>query len=194
MSKKIVFILSMCLFINNFSFAENGTLRLGVEIGWSPIELEAEDTAQKIANASGSTVTTEYDVGVFVGRIFGEYGISEDLYLDAGYFQTSGGEATYKIGTDSAKETYDAHGFDISTVMKDDSGFFGKLGFHSSTIDGLATVTIGGTSYSATGEASGTGLLFGAGFEVDDTRYSLTRYNDVGGVSDFTFFSAGILF
>ena len=73
-------------------------------------------------------------------------------------------------------------------------GIFGKLGMHSTTVDGAATVTIGGTSYTATGEASGTGMLFGGGIEMDGTILSIMRYNDVGGITDFTFFSAGLVF
>ena len=129
-----------------------------------------------------------------VGRLFADYGLSDNLYGEIGYFQTSGAEATYKIGTDSATESYDAHGFDISAKFLTDEGFFGKFGMHSTTIDGEATVTIGGTSYNATAEAQGTGLLFGAGFESDGTLYSITRYNDVGGITDFTFMSVGFVF
>ena len=87
------------------TYAEEGQFRFGVELGWTPVEIEAEKTAQAIANASGSTVLTEYDKGAFVGRAFGEYGISSNLGVEVGYFQTSGAGATYKIGADSASET-----------------------------------------------------------------------------------------
>jgi hypothetical protein len=187
---KTLFLLA---FLTTSSNAEQGAVRMGVELGYSPVDMEAEDTAQKIANASGSTVTTEYSTGVLVGRIFADYGISDSMYGEVGYFQTSGAEATYKISSDSAKESYDAHGFDISAKFMSD-GIFGKLGIHSTTVDGAATVTIGGTSYTATGEASGTGMLFGGGIEMDGTILSIMRYNDVGGITDFTFFSAGLVF
>ena len=192
--KNIVKILFLLSFLTSLANAEEGKVRIGAELGWSPVDLEAEDTAQKIANASGSTVTVEYSTGVLVGRLFADYGLSDNLYGEIGYFQTSGAEATYKIGTDSATESYDAHGLDISAKFLTDEGFFGKFGMHSTTIDGEATVTIGGTSYNATAEAQGTGLLFGAGFESDGTLYSITRYNDVGGITDFTFMSVGFVF
>ena len=190
---RIIKLLILSAFLLTSANAEQGTVRMGLELGISPVDMEAEDTAQKIANASGSTVSTEYSTGVLVGRIFADYGISDSLYGEVGYFQTSGAEATYKISTDSAKESYDAHGFDISAKLASD-GIFGKVGMHSTTVDGEATVTIGGTTYSATGSASGTGLLFGGGIELDGTVLSVTRYNDVGGITDFTFFSAGIVF
>lgn len=193
---KKINILFGLIFISFFGLinAQAENVRFGAELGWSPIDLEAEKTAQSIADASGSTVNVEYTTGVLVGRLFADYGLGDNLYGEIGYFQTSGAEATYKIGADSATESYDAHGFDISAKLLTDEGFFGKLGMHSTTIDGALTLVIGGTSYTATGEAQGNGLLFGAGFESDGTIYSITRYNDVGGITDFTFMSVGFVF
>ena len=175
--------------------AEEGQFRFGVELGWTPIEIEAEKTAQAIANASGSTVLVEYDQGAFVGRAFGEYGISSNLGLEMGYFQTSGAGATYKIGSDSASEEYDIHGIDLSLIARSPEGFFGKLGMHSSTIDGSANVIIGSTSYAATASKTGTGVLIGGGIEDKNVRYSITHYADIGGIdTSATFFAVGYLF
>ena len=108
--KKIIYIALLMFGFSNLINAEEGQFRGGIELGWTPIEIEAEKTAQAIANASGSTVTGEYDKGAFVGRVFGEYGFASNLGVEVGYFQTSGAGATYKIGADSASETYDIHG------------------------------------------------------------------------------------
>ena len=187
---KRIFQILTFLFLSSVYVQAEG-FKLGLEAGFSPVELEAESTAQKIANASGSTVTTEYDLGVFVGRIFGEFDISSQLSGEIGYFNTTAAEATYTISTDSANESYEASGIDISAKL-DFDGAFAKLGMHSSTLSGEQNVTIGSTTYTATGEAQGTGLLFGGGIEVDNTYFSITRYNDVGGVdTDLTFFSIG---
>ena len=185
--------LFLLVFFLTSANAEQGAIRVCAELGYSPVDMEAEDTAQAIANASGSTVTAEYSTGVLVGRIFADYGISDNLFGEIGYFQTSGAEATYKIGSDSATESYDAHGFDFSAKFMSD-GIFGKVGMHSTTIDGAVNLTIGGSSYAATGEAQGTGTLIGGGIEIDGTIFSITRYNDVAGITDFTFFSAGLAF
>ena len=193
--KKFIYIALLIFGLSNLVNAEEGQFRGGIELGWTPIDIEAEETAQAIANASGSTVTVEYDTGAFVGRAFGEYGVSSNLGIEVGYFQTSGAGATYKIGADSASEEYDIHGLDLSAVFKSPEGFFGKVGLHSSTIDGSANVTIGGTSYSATASKTGTGALLGAGIEFDDVRYSFTHYADVGGLdTSVSFFSAAWLF
>jgi len=192
--KKIIYILLLTFGVAGLLNAEEGKFRYGVELGWTPIELEAEKTAQSIANASGSAVAVEYDTGAFVGRAFANYGISSDLFVEGGYFRTTGAGATYKIGADSASESYDVTGFDISGIYKTAGGFFGKAGMHNSTVNGDANVTIGGTSYSATGSAKGSGPLAGLGYEEGNIRYSATRYMDVGGIEDLTFFSVGFLF
>ena len=194
--KKIIYIALLMFGFSNFvNAAEEGQFRAGIELGWTPIEIEAEKTAQAIANASGSTVSTEYDTGAFVGRVFGEYGFASNLGVEVGYFQTSGAGATYKIGADSASESYDIHGLDISAVFSSPEGLFGKIGIHSSTIDGEANVTIGGTSYAATASKTGTGALLGGGIESGNTRYSIIHYADIGGIdTSATFFSVGYLF
>ena len=192
MKKTLIIFLGLILFSVQSLKAEEGQFRFGVELGWSPVELEAEDTAQAIANALGETVTATYDTGVFVGRLFGEYGLSSNTAIEAGYFRTSSADATYSATSGTASESYDVSGFDAALVLKSSEGIFGKVGMHSSTVDGAANVTIGGTSYAATGSADGSGLLFGAGYEVDNIRYAITRYNDVGGIdTDVTFLSFG---
>ena len=195
MKKLLITVFIMLGFSNLTYAAEEGQFRFGVELGWTPIEIEAEKTAQAIANASGSSVLVEYDQGAFVGRAFGEYGISSNLGLEIGYFQTSGAGATYTIGSDSASEEYDIHGIDLSLIARSPEGFFGKLGMHSSTIDGSANVIIGSTSYTATASKTGTGVLIGGGIEDKNVRYSITHYADIGGIdTSATFFAVGYLF
>jgi hypothetical protein len=174
--------------------AEEGQTRFGIELGWAPVDLEAEKTAQQLANLSGSTVGVVYDTGSFVGRIFGDYGVSSNLSLEFGFFQSSSADATYTIGSDSATEAYDANGLDFSVVFSDTDGWFGKFGMHSSTVTGVGTIVIGGTSYSVTASQDGTGPLLGFGYEADDYRYSMTHYVDVGDTTDYTMFSVGWLF
>jgi len=195
MKKTLVVILGLILFSSQSLKAEEGQFRFGVELGWSPIELEADKTAQAIANALGETVTATYDKGVFVGRLFGEYGLSSNTAIEAGYFKTSSADAKYAAASGTASESYDVSGFELALALKSSEGFFGKVGMHSSTVEGALNVTIGGTSIAATGSADGSGLLMGVGYEVDNIRYAITRYNDVGGIDmDVTYLSVGFLF
>ena len=194
--KKIITIFFSYIFLTlGLNAAEEGKFRGGIEVGYSPFDIGAEDTAQAIANASGSSVAVTYDEGLFVGRVFADYGFTPNLGVEVGYFKTTSVDATYKIGANSASESYSASGLDISGVLSHESGFYGKLGMHSSNVSGAARVTIGSTSYTATGDADGTGTLFGAGYEKNNIRYAITRYNDLGGVSSYaTLFSVGVAF
>jgi hypothetical protein len=192
--KKILILFLFLFSTFNIAKAVEGEYRMGVEFGWSPVDLEAEKTAQELANLSGSTVTVVYDEGAFVGRIFSDYGITSDFSVEAGYFQTSSVDATYTISGDSATQSYEANGFDISGVVKDKSGFFGKAGIHYATVEGAASITIGSTTYSVTAEQDGTGPLIGFGYEEDNVRYSFTHYNDLGDTTDLSFFSVGFVF
>ena len=174
--------------------ADEGQLRFGIDFGFAPVDLEAEKTAQEIANASGSTVTVAYDTGSFVGRIFAEYGLSQNFDLEFGIFSTSDATATYTLDGASASESYNADGVDISFNITGSDGFFGKVGMHSSTVNGAASIIIGGTTYSVTASREGSGPLLGAGWQDDNVRYSYTHYIDVGDTSDYSMFSVGWLF
>tara|TARA_B100000989_G_scaffold15253_1_gene10224 strand:- start:64 stop:648 length:585 start_codon:yes stop_codon:yes gene_type:complete len=194
MKKILITFLILFGFSSTLSAADQGQMRFGVEFGFSPVDLEAEKTAQELANLSGSTVTVEYDTGSFVGRLFGEYGLSSNLDLEIGYFTTSDAEAKYTISGASATESYYADGFDFSLNIRGDDGFYGKVGMHSSTVNGSASITIGGTTYAVSASRDGSGPLVGLGYESDGVRYSATHYIDVGDTTDYTLFSVGWLF
>ena len=92
----------------------------------------------------------------------------------------------YTLSGVTVTEGYSANGVDASLVYKegDKEGFFLKGGVHSSTIDGKASITISGTTYAANAAASGTGFLFGGGYDFsDNTRIGYTYYTDIGGLS-----------
>ena len=192
---KIKYFLVAMIFIANSAYADQGQVRMGVELGLSPVDLEAEDTAQKIANASGSTVTTEYSTGVLVGRIFADYSLTPEVSAEVGYFFTGSLDATYTISGASATESYDAMGVDAAAVIKSNDLFF-KIGMHSSELNGAASLTIGGTKYNVSDSISGTGYLAGAGLEIDNSRFGFTYYSDMGGDSDsdMSFLYYGIIF
>ena len=176
------------LFLNIFftSAVKAEDISLGVDIGFGFLDIGADETAQTIANISGSTVTATYDTGAVFGRIYGEYKIADATYLDIGFFQTGDVTAKYTLSGATASESYSANGLDASVVIKenDTEGLFFKGGMHSSTIDGNANVTISGTTYAAKATASGTGFLVGGGYDyADGQRAGITYYLNLGGDS-----------
>ena len=168
------------LLIFNQSLAKSGP---GVEGGVAWGDIGAEETAQRIANLSGSTTTVTYDQATFYGRLFYEYDLTKETFLDLGYFLTGSLDATYTLSGASATEGYSFNGIEGSYGFKSDGLYF-KGGLHQSEVDGKASVTIGGTTYAANASASGTGFLFGGGIEEDSIRWGLTYYNSVGGIED----------
>ena len=172
-------LIGLLLFLNS-ALAE---VKMGVEGGLTYADMRAEETAQTLANASGSTVTYEYDEATWQGRIFADMEVTPEVHVEIGYFLTGSLDATYTISGASATEGYNAMGIDLAAVIYRDDIFF-KAGMHSSELEGNAKLTIGGTTYNVSETISGSGYLVGGGMQVDDTRFGLTYYADVGGDTD----------
>ena len=178
-----------------FNSSANSEVKFGIEGGLGYADMRAEETAQTLANLSGSTVSYTYDEATWMGRLFADYALGEELSVEVGYFLTGSLDATYTISGDSATENYDAMGIDAALVVKQDSAYF-KAGMHSSELNGSASLTIGGTTFNVSETISGSGFLVGGGIELDETRYGLTYYSDLGGDadSDAIFLYAGLKF
>lgn len=184
MFKFIVFFIS--IFISNSLLAKQGEVGGGIDIGFGYVDIGAKDTAQTIANLAGSTVTYTYDSGAFAGRFYIDYGITDQLLIEAGYFQSGNIDAKYTLSGVTVTESYSVNGFDLSAVIKpSDQGIFFKGGFHSSDIQGNASIRISGTTYAAKATASGTGYLVGAGYDFSENyRIGYTYYSNIGGDSN----------
>ena len=144
---------------------------VGVDLGFAQADMKAEQTASRLATLSGSTVTYIYDEAVGYLRGYIGLPINEMFGLEGGYFNTGSLDATYTIGA-SATESYDADGFDLTAVIRaddyDKGGIYGRAGLHFSELSGAATITIAGTTYNiASQSASGTGTVFGGGYELE---------------------------
>jgi hypothetical protein len=184
---KYFYLTSVFLFLSIFcSKLVADEITFGVDVGYGFLDIGADETAQTIANLSGSTVTASYDTGAFFGRIYGDYKIADSTYIDVGLFMTGDVTAKYTLSGATVSESYSANGIDVSAVLKENEkeGFFVKGGIHSSTIDGNANITISGTTYAAQATASGTGFVFGAGYDGDNnSRAGVSLYSNLGGDS-----------
>tara|TARA_Y100000748_G_scaffold242329_1_gene206540 strand:+ start:228 stop:815 length:588 start_codon:yes stop_codon:yes gene_type:complete len=194
--KKIYFIISLffaVIFNTSNSYSDN--LRFGAEGGLTWADMRAEETAQTLANLSGSTVTYTYDEATWMGRLFADYELSTEMSVEIGFFFTGSLDAQYTISGSSATEGYTGRGIDVAAVFNQDELFF-KVGMHSSELEGNASLTIGGTKYAVSDTISGSGYLVGGGFEADENRVGLTYYSDVGGDadSDMLFLYYGVMF
>ena len=182
--KKLLIIITTLL-LSSPLFAKEGEMGFGVDVGFGFADIGAKETAQTIANLAGSTVTYSYDYGAVAGRLYLDYGISDDLLFEAGYFQSGDIDAKYTLSGTTVTESYSVNGFDIAAVYApSNEGYFFKGGFHSSEISGNASITISGTTYAAKATASGGGFLIGGGFDYGGSRFGYTYYANVGGDSD----------
>ena len=73
--KKLLTLIYFLVFTSPL-FAKEGEMVFGIDAGFGFADIGAEETAQAIANLSGSTTTVTYDRGAFAGRIYLEYGLS----------------------------------------------------------------------------------------------------------------------
>lgn len=177
--KNLTLLIIFSFFYSNV-FAKSGA---GIEGGLAYGDIGAEETAQRIANIAGSSVLVEYDRATWYGRFFYEYELSNESFIDLGYFMTGSLDAKYTLSGSSATEGYTFNGLEASYGIKSDGLFF-KGGIHQSQVDGVASITIGSTTYAAKASAEGTGFLIGGGIEDGKTRYGATYYSSVGGVDE----------
>lgn len=162
----------------------------GIEGGYTFADMKAKETAQTLADLSGSTVTYTYDKATPSLRLFAGFNLNKNFSAELGYFQTSSLDATYTITGASASESYTASGADLSLVWRPaETGFFLKAGVHASKLKGEASITIGGITYDIAGDSkSGSGALVGLGYEqgIDKNlkwKIGYTFYDSIGGIS-----------
>ena len=165
--------------------AEPGEFHFGIDGGLTYADMKAEETAQQLANLSGSAVSYTYDEATWAGRLYVDYGVAENMDVEVGFWLTGSLDATYTIGANSASESYDMSAIDVSLNYNlVGSPFFVKGGVHQSTLNGAATLTFGGSTYDIADSISGTGWLLGGGMKVGNSRYGVTYIANVGGDSD----------
>jgi hypothetical protein len=192
-------------------FAQSGTrLYGGVEYGASKLDDNAQDTANAFVSILGGSAIVTQETSIGVGRLFLGYRTTEQTAVEFGYFAS--GKASSRVagvagggGAYTATGDVEFDGFDVSGVWFPmaakfgDSGLFLKAGLHSSEIDAKFSITGAGGTVSATTNYSGTGSLFGAGYDWKYSdqafvRFAATRYMKIGGESDSdgTVYSIGI--
>ena len=196
MNKIFILIIMVFMFSNVSNAADSNKNYFGIDVGYAFVDLKADKTAQKLANLSGSTVTYAEDAASAYARIYYGHAINDKLDIQAGYFNTASINATYTIGSFSASESYEASGFDASFKYRPsiENGFYGKLGAHYSELTGLASITIGSTTYDiASAKASGVGIMYGIGYDFgkneDGSGYKVGYdfYNGIGGLTGADF-------
>ena len=183
-------------FVFGSSLKAEEKLIFGVDAGWGFADLNADDTAQELANLIGQTVTYTEDSGAVMLRLFGEYEFDKTHSIQLGYFISGDMSATYTTSGASASEDYSVNGLDLIYMYTLDEFSF-KVGVHDSEVDGAASITIGGSTYAAGSSTTGGGAIVGFDYNIDKQSYvGLQQYSNVGGDddSDVIYLSYGYIF
>ena len=196
--KNILSVISAFLLMTSLGFAQKKP-KIGIELGSAGVDLNAQSTAQSLANALDASVTYTYDERELAGRIFYEAGIDNQLGYEIGVFRTNSFDATYVSGANRATESYTMYGLDgfaTYKFSKDDNGAFVKGGAHWSRVDGNANVRLDTATASVSAYSYGVNLAAGAGYDWNNFRVSWTYYNNIGNDegADMNFLSVGYKF
>lgn len=200
-----VLLIFFIILYSSSAFSQEKKVYAGVQgqLVYSDHEGVASENAQGLANACSCTVSYTFENATLSGRIFAGYQISPKFSVELGYFNTSTIDIEYS-GTASggawtATQSGQAAGVDFAGNIYLGDEIYLKAGLHNSRVDELASISIAGFTYTATGSSSGTGFLAGGGWikELSNNKtflnYDVVYYDSLGGVSDSTamFFSVG---
>jgi hypothetical protein len=161
----------------------------GAEGGYAISDIKAGDTAQAIANATGTTTTVRYDRGALIGRVFVGSAINDSLGLELGGFMSGSIDARYSNTTGTASESVSARGLDFSAKFMSSADWYARGGVHYSQVSGDAQLNMAGVSYRGSGTSSGAGFLVGAGIsnkgsDGSGTYYEYRYLGRLGGLTD----------
>jgi len=197
-------IVAIALITSSTAFAQTGPrLYGGIELGASRIDNQTGELAGAFVSEFGGSAVATQDANIGIARLFLGYRFDKMFAVEGGYFSTN--KADYAVtGVTSialggnpytATAKVDYQGFDVAGLWYpmaekiDDSGFFLKAGLHHSEANASVTITGVGGSASVNLDESGTGTLFGAGYDwkfSNDAflRAGITRYLKVAGESE----------
>ena len=186
MTMKRLVIATVFFCASQTAFAQS-TPYFGIEGGYALVDINASDTAQAIANATGSTTRVKYDYGALSGRAFAGLGINDSIALEIGAFATMSVDAKYSNATGSASEAFSGKGLDLSAKFTHASNFFARGGIHYSQVTGDSQINMAGVNVASNGSQSGVGFLAGAGFNDKRADGSILYYeyrylNKLGGL------------
>lgn len=182
----------------------------GAEIGSYSSKDYTKELASTLVSQVGGTATASQDSTISNSRIFGGINVNENIGLELGYNQTSSYGFRFSgvsrtgvaySGTASAK----FGGLDYSVLFRPSvstglNGLFFRLGGHSLDQKTDVRLTAGNVTVSNNDNHSGTGALYGFGYDLKlsntwGMRISYTSLYNVAGISgnDGYFVNIGVL-
>ena len=195
-------------------FADTSTSKFygGIDIASASIDNRAQETANTLVGLLGGSTTVTQTVRNGAFRVFGGYKIIENADVELGYLQTQNFNITASgvTGAGFGSTAYSLNGsvkvsgIDYSVLFRPSistgmNGLFVRVGGHRTTADVTASVSVAGTNVSANSKESGSGMLYGIGYDLNinqtlDVRVGITQYQKIAGASnnDATIYSIGL--
>jgi len=207
-------LLSMLIVCSSSAFADSTASKFygGLDLGSAKVENRAQAIADTFVSVLGGSSSVTQTVRNGAWRLYGGYKAFENADFELGYMQTRDFDtsvsgvtgASYSNTAYSATGSVKVSGFDYSVLLRPDrstgmNGFFLRLGGHSYKAEATTAVTIGSTNASVNTKESGTGIMYGIGYDVTvndtvDVRFGITQMKKIAGLSDndATYFSVGV--
>lgn len=183
---------------------------VGAELGTHTSKDYTKELTSTLVSQVGGTATASQDSTVSNSRIFGGFNINENVGLELGYSQTgsyglrfSGVSRTAVAYSGNASAKFG--GLDYSVLFRPSistglNGLFFRLGGHTLDQKTDVRITAGNVTVSNTDNHSGTGALYGFGYDLKlsntwGMRISYTSLYNVAGLSgnDGYFVNIGVL-
>lgn len=195
--KKIIAI-AVASFAVLSAHAEEGKMYWGGEFGISKLDDSTGTLTSSLVSSVGGAATATQDSTVSTFKILGGYRYTENLDLEAAYFQSNTANLNFNgVSRGSVAYTGNANmkfsGFEYAANVRPSiaSGWndlYFRLGGHSSKMDTSVSITANAVTGASGKSYSGSGTLYGAGYdqkfnETTKIRYSVVKYSKVGGES-----------
>lgn len=183
---------------------------IGAGVGYSKVPNELSKFNSEMVGALGGSISSTQDTSLTNLRLVGGYKINENLAIEAGYVNSSKWNLNFS-GVSGGSVAYSGNGnvsfsgFDIAAVLRPSintgyNNFFAVAGLHNYKAKVGVTFAVSGTNYANNTSTSGTGTMFGAGYDwkIDkdlDLRIQVTRLNKLAGESgsDTTNYGVGLI-
>lgn len=171
---------------------------LGAGVGFTKVANELSTFNSGMVAAVGGSIASTQETSVRNLRLVGGYKVNENLAIEAGYVNSSKWDLNFS-GVSGGSVAYSGNGnisfsgVDVAAVVRPSvasgyNNFFAVAGVHNYKAKVGVAFTVSSTAYTSNTSQSGTGTMFGAGYDwkIDkdlDMRVQVTRLNKLAGES-----------
>ena len=191
-------LVSLISMASSFSYAQSTSEKtyFGLEVGTSSVDNATGELTSALVSGLGGSASATQSKNVNVFKFLIGYKHSDNVDLEVGYSKSSDVNLTFAGTTRGAvayagSATQGISGFEFSTNLRPDvstgwNNAFVKVGMHNFKADYSLRVTSGSASIASSDSESGTGALYGFGYDYpmgngSSLRFAYTKYSKIAG-------------